>query len=201
MDADGRRCSRLRWPVGIRRELPRKSTKVVAAAAVGEGQAEQGVAGRKWYSIADAAAYLGISQPTIFRWMRENLISFYKVGGSTRFSQQNLDDVIEKTTGRKEAEAVAGRCAACGHAVLIEGRVQGTGRLYFRPDKTRFWTFEEAMVPIRAKTCPACGYIQMHAETSKLDSLRPEEDKTASPAASDSSQDPSPPPPARPSSG
>ncbi|MBN1672008.1 MAG: helix-turn-helix domain-containing protein [Kiritimatiellae bacterium] len=127
---------------------------------------------RKWFSVPEAADYLGVSQPTIFRWMKQGLISFYKVGGSTRFSQENLDDLIEKTTGQKEAETAAGRCAACGHSVLIEGRVQGTGRLYFRPDKTKFWVFEEAMVPIRATTCAACGHIQLQADTAKLKRLR-----------------------------
>lgn len=132
-----------------------------------------------WYSIREAADYLQISQPTMFRWMKQGTISFYKVGGSTRFSQQNLDDVIEKQTSMKEAASVAGRCAACGHSILVEGRVQGTGRLYFRPDKTRFWTFEEAMVPILAKTCTACGYIQMHADTGKLTRLTPKDEEGA----------------------
>jgi excisionase family DNA binding protein len=127
----------------------------------------------KWYSIRDAAEYLGVSQPTIFRWMKDGLLSFYKVGGSTRFSKDSLDVVIEKTTGRKEAEAAAGRCASCGHGVLIDGRVQGTGRLYFKPDKTRFWTFEESLVPTRARMCAACGYLQVHADTSKLSRLLP----------------------------
>ena len=84
--------------------------------------------------------------------------------------------MIEKTTGLKEAEAAAGRCASCGHNVLIEGKVQGTGNLYFRPAKTKFWVFQEGLVPIRSKTCAACGYIQMHADTSKLSRLRPEDD-------------------------
>lgn len=129
---------------------------------------------KQWYSVPDAAAYLGVSQPTIFRWMKDGLLSFYKVGGGTRFSREGLDAVIEKTTGRKEAEAVAGKCAACGHTVLIEGRLQGTGRLYFRPAKTKFWTFVEPMVDVTAKTCAACGYIHLHADTAKLKKLRPE---------------------------
>jgi excisionase family DNA binding protein len=131
-----------------------------------------GVKQPRWFSVGEAARYLGISQPTIFRWMKEGLLSFYKVGGSTRFSQENLDVVIEKVTGRKEAEAVAGRCAACGHGVMIEGKLQGASRLYFRPDKTRFWTFDEALVPLAAKTCAACGYVQIHADTAKLNRLR-----------------------------
>ena len=62
-----------------------------------------------WFSIKEASEYLGISQPTLYRWMKEGLLSFYKVGGSTRFTQEGLDAVVEKTTGRKEAEAATGR--------------------------------------------------------------------------------------------
>lgn len=126
-----------------------------------------------WLSIRDAAEYLGVSQPTIFRWMKDGLLSFYKVGGATRFSREGLDAVVEKTTGRKEAEAASGRCASCGHGLLLPGRLQGTGRLYFRPEKTRFWTFEEALIPMSAHVCAACGYVQIHADAAKLQRLRP----------------------------
>ncbi len=127
----------------------------------------------QWFSVRDAAKYLGVSQPTIFRWMKEGTLSFYKVGGSTRFAQEGLDAIIEKTTGLKEAEVAAGRCAACGHSVLIAGRLRGAGRLYFRPDKPKFWTLAEAMVPTDARVCAACGYIQLHADTEKLKKLKP----------------------------
>ena len=127
----------------------------------------------QWLSVRDAADYLGVSQPTIFRWMKEGTLSFYKVGGSTRFAQEGLDAVIEKTTGLKEAELIAGRCAACGHSVLVEGRIRGAGRLYFRPDRTTFWTLSEAMVPTKVRACMACGYIQWHADTEKLRKLKP----------------------------
>ena len=126
----------------------------------------------RWYSIGEAAKYLDVSEPTLFRWMKAGLISFHKVGGSTRFTREGLDAVIEKTTGRKEAEAAQGRCAACGHSVLIEGRLQGTGKLYFRPGKTRFWVFQESLVPTLAKACAACGYLQLHADTAKLTRLK-----------------------------
>ena len=129
----------------------------------------------KWYSIPEAAQYLKVSEPTVFRWMRKGLLSFYKVGGSTRFSQDGLDAVAEKRTGRKEAEAAAGKCAACGHGTLIAGRMQGTGRLYFRPAKAKFWTLQEPLVEVKALTCPACGHIQLHADTAKLGRLKPEE--------------------------
>jgi len=130
-----------------------------------------------WFSIPEAAEYLGVSRPTLFRWMKKGLVSFYKVGGATRFSREGLDAVIEKTTGQKEAEAAAGRCPACGHSFLVEGRVQGTGRLYFKPDRTKFWTMTEAMVPVRAKVCPACGFIQLFADVERLRKLKADEDK------------------------
>ena len=120
---------------------------------------------KRWHSVAEAAEYLDVSQPT----------TFYKVGGSTRFSKEGLDAVVEKTTGRKEAEAAAGRCAACGHNILVEGRVQGTGRLYFKPDRTRFWVFKESLVPLRARVCAACGFIQFNVDAEKLSKLRPED--------------------------
>ncbi len=134
---------------------------------------------KRWYTIPEAADYLGVSEPTIFRWMKGGQLSFYKIGGSTRFTQEGLEAVIEKTTGAKEAEAAAGRCAACGHSILVEGRLRGAGRLYFQPQETKFWTFQESMVPTLARVCTACGYIQLHADTSKLTRLLPgDEDAT-----------------------
>jgi len=129
------------------------------------------------YSIREAAEYLGVSQPTIFRWMKSGLLSFYKVGGSTRFSKEGLDAVVEKKVGRKEAEGASGRCAACGHGVLVAGRVQATGLLYFKPDKTKFWSFEESLISTRAHMCAACGHLQLHADTAKLGRLTPPEKK------------------------
>jgi excisionase family DNA binding protein len=135
---------------------------------------------RDWFTVQEAAEYLGVSQPTIFRWMKQGALSFYKVGGSTRFAKEGLDVVIEKTTGQREAEAVAGRCAACGHSVLVEGKLQGTGNIHFRPAKTKFWVFAEALVPTKCRVCTACGYIQMHADTSKLKKLTGKEDANGS---------------------
>ena len=130
---------------------------------------------QKWYSIKEATEYLEVSQPTIFRWMKEGILSYYKIGGATRFSKEGLDAIVEKTTGAKEAEQAAGRCIACGHTVLVDGRVQATGKLYFKPAKTSFWVFHEAMVPTQAKACPACGHIHFYIEPEKLTRLKPKE--------------------------
>jgi len=148
-----------------------------------DGKTSHGEAGaahaKRWYSIKQAAEYLQVSEPTIFRWMKDGLISFYKVGGSTRFSRNGLDAVIEKSTGRKEAEAAAGRCAACGHALLLNGRLQGAGKLYFKAERTHFWVMDHSLVPTTAKVCPACGYVQLFADTEKLGRLTADEKSDA----------------------
>jgi excisionase family DNA binding protein len=130
----------------------------------------------EWYSVKDAAEYLGVSEPTIFRWMKENVLSFYKVGGATRFTREGLNAVIEKSTGSAEAQAAQGRCAACGHGVLIEGQVQGSGRLYFHPSKAKFWVLTDSMIPTTAMACAACGHIQWHTDTAKLKRISKEID-------------------------
>jgi excisionase family DNA binding protein len=129
---------------------------------------------KTWYTVQEAAHYLDVSQPTVFRWMKQGILSFYKVGGATRFSKEGLDAVVEKTTGLKEAEAAAGRCARCGHSVLIQGSLQGTGKLYFRPSKSRFWVLAEALVPTNAIVCAACGHLHLHVDTAKLKRLSTE---------------------------
>jgi excisionase family DNA binding protein len=126
----------------------------------------------KWYSVQEAADYLGVSQATIFRWMKEGTLSFYKMGGATRFSREGLEVLFEKTTGTKEADVIANRCAACGHSVLVDGQIRGAGKLYFRPAKSAFWVLAEAMVPTHARVCAACGYIHLHADTAKLKKLK-----------------------------
>ena len=133
------------------------------------------VADKTWYTVREAAAYLGVSQPTIFRWMKAGILSSYKVGGSTRFSREGLDAAVTKRTSKQEAQTVKKQCAACGHANLVNGSLQATGKLYFRPEKARFWTLSEALVGTTAMVCEACGFVQVHADTEKLKKLMPEE--------------------------
>lgn len=127
----------------------------------------------EWFTIPQAARYLGVSEPTVYRWMKDGSLSFYKVGNATRFSREGLDAVVEKVTGRKEAVVAQTRCASCGHSVLVDGRLQGAGRLYFKPAHTRFWVLEESLVPVTARVCAACGYVQVHADVEKLGRLTP----------------------------
>lgn len=133
-----------------------------------------------WMTVKQAAQYLGVSEPTIFRWMREGTLSFFKIGGATRFRRENLDLVAQKVTAKEEGEQRAGRCAVCGHGFLLPGSVRSTGKIYFMPKKTKFFVFSESVVNLTAQACPVCGHVEMFADTAKLKKLMPREDADTS---------------------
>lgn len=133
-----------------------------------------------WLTIKEAADYLGVSEPTIFRWMRDGALSFFKVGGATRFRRENLDMVARKVTGKQEGKQKSMRCAVCGHGFLLSGDVRSTGKIYFMPRKTKFFVFSESVVNVAALACPACGHVQMVADTEKLAKLMRQQDLDAS---------------------
>lgn len=128
---------------------------------------------KDWFSIKEACEYLGISEPTLFRWMKAGKVSYYKVGNGTRFKKGNLDMVAEKKVSETEGELASQKCAVCGNAGLVEGRIQGTGRTYFRPSKPKFLTLTEPMIAVDASMCPVCGYVQLRGDTAKLGKVMP----------------------------
>src|SRR5580658_7771133 len=81
----------------------------------------------KWFSIREAAEYLDVGEPTLYRWMREGKITFRKVGDSTRFWQEDLDSVMQVFRSANEASKVREVCPICRHDQLSEGRVRGAG--------------------------------------------------------------------------
>jgi len=126
----------------------------------------------RWLSIKDAAVYLDVGEQTLYRWMRENKITYRKIGDSIRFLQEDLDVVVQIHPSQKDAAKVQEICPLCHHPELVEGVVQGTGRVYFRPKKTKFWTFRVADIPTQARMCPHCGGIFWFGAAEKLESLR-----------------------------
>ena len=143
-----------------------------------------------WMTVKEAARYLGVSEPTIFRWMREGTVSFFKLGGATRFRRENLDLVARKVTGKEEGERRAARCAICGHGFLLPGNVRSTGKIYFMPKKTKFFVLSESTVDVAAQACPVCGHVEMFADTSKLAKLMRQQDAEASEKADDVPDEP-----------
>ena len=51
----------------------------------------------EWMTLDEAAAYLKVSKPTIYRLCSENHLPFYKLAGTgaRRFRQSDLDAVLE----------------------------------------------------------------------------------------------------------
>jgi excisionase family DNA binding protein len=133
-----------------------------------------------WLNTREAAEYLGVSEPTIFRWMREGRVSFFKLGGSTRFKRENLDMVARKVTAAEEGEGKRTRCTACGHGYLVAGSVRSTGKVYFQPQRTKFFVLTDSMIQVSASACPACGHVQMFTDTEKLAKLMRDEETAAS---------------------
>ena len=126
----------------------------------------------KWYSIPEAAEYLDVGEQTLYRWMREGKITFRKVGDSTRFWQEDLDAVMQVFRSEKEAGQAREVCPFCHHDELVEGKVRGTGLVYFVPKKTKFWTLRDSFVETTAHMCTRCGAIAWFGDTDKLAALR-----------------------------
>ncbi len=128
----------------------------------------------KWYSIREAAEYLDVGEPTLYRWMREGKITFRKVGDSTRFWQEDLDSVMEIFPSAKGLDKAREVCPVCRHDELVEGRVRSTGLNYFNLQKAKFWTLKDSFIATKAKMCARCGAIVWFGDLEKLALLRKE---------------------------
>ena len=131
-----------------------------------------------WFSIKEAAEYLDVGEPTIFRWMREGKITYRKVGDSTRFWQQDLDAVMEVFHSGKEIENVKAVCPFCHSDDMVQGVFRTTGLNFFQPKKTKFWTLKDSNVESEARMCARCGAITLFGDTKKLAALRAENQKS-----------------------
>jgi excisionase family DNA binding protein len=142
----------------------------------------------KWFSIAEAAQYLDIGEPTLYRWMRDGKITYRKVGDSTRFWKQDLDSVMEVRHSDKDLEQVGAVCPACHSPELVEGTVQSSGLNYFKPRKTKFWTFKTSNVDTEAWMCARCGCVTWFGDVEKLASLKQSPSSGPEPGAESSSR-------------
>jgi len=134
--------------------------------------ADEPVSKPKWFSIKEAAEYLDVGEPTLYRWMRDNRITYRKVGDSTRFLQEDLDAVTEVHHSTKDAEKVKASCPLCRSEEWVEGYVQSTGLNYFRLKKTKFWTLKEGNVATQARMCGNCGVIYWFGDVAKMKALQ-----------------------------
>jgi excisionase family DNA binding protein len=132
----------------------------------------EAAAAKRWFSIKEAAEYLDVGEPTLYRWMRENKITYRKVGDSTRFWQEDLDAVMEVFHSERDLDKAREVCPVCRHDELVAGRVRTTGLNYFVPAKTKFWTLKDSFIPTTAKMCARCGAVVWYGDLAKLASLK-----------------------------
>jgi excisionase family DNA binding protein len=128
----------------------------------------------KWYSIQEAAEYLDVGEPTLYRWMRDGKITYRKVGDSTRFWQEDLESVMQVFHSTKDLDKAREVCPMCRHDELVEGKVRSTGLNYFTPKKSKFWTLKDSFVETQVKMCSRCGAIIWFGDVVKLAALRTE---------------------------
>ncbi|WDE96659.1 helix-turn-helix domain-containing protein [Lentisphaera profundi] len=126
----------------------------------------------QWYTIKQAAEYLSIGEPTLYRWMRDSKITVRKVGDSTRFLQEDLDSCIQVIPSKKDVEKLKKLCSSCHSEDIVKGNFKSTGKNYFAPEKSKFWTFKDSNVGSSAYMCCNCGAITLFGDTEKLESLR-----------------------------
>ncbi len=126
---------------------------------------------QRWYSIQEAAAYLEITEPTLYRWMREKKITFRKVGDSTRFWREDLDAVMQVFHSERSLEDNKTICPVCHSTEVSEGIFSSTGLNYFQPKKTKFWTLKSGNISTSATMCRRCGAITLFGDTAKLNAL------------------------------
>lgn len=126
----------------------------------------------RWFSVKDAAEYLEVGEPTLYRWMRDGKITYRKVGDSTRFLQEDLDSAVQIFPSQVDAGGVREKCPLCNHDDLVPGTARSTGVIYFQPEHTKFWTLKDSNVPVVARMCTRCGAVTHFGNTDKLAALR-----------------------------
>ena len=131
-----------------------------------------------WFSIKEAAEYLDVGEPTIYRWMRDKKLTFRKVGDSTRFLQQDLDAIIQVHPAEGDANRAREFCPVCHGTDLTSGNLRSTGLIYFQPDKTKFWTFRDSSIKIKSRMCADCGAIFQFGDTEGLCKIQPDPEKS-----------------------
>jgi excisionase family DNA binding protein len=144
----------------------------------------------RWYSIKEAAEYLDIGEPTLYRWMRENKITFRKVGDSTRFWREDLDAVMQVFHSERDIADVRQVCSNCHLGRMVEGVFRTTGLNYFQPSKTKFWTLKASNIPAKAYICDRCGWISLFGDTAKLAALMEKKKESAPPPSAGTSATP-----------
>jgi predicted nucleic-acid-binding Zn-ribbon protein len=63
------------------------------------------------------------------------------------------------------------KCPACESINLEPGTIQSTGRIYFRPENTKFLSLGTSDVPLTANLCMECGNVMLVGDLHKASKL------------------------------
>jgi len=133
---------------------------------------EKKAAAPEWFSIKDAAEYLNIGEPTLYRWMRDRKITYRKVGDSTRFLKDDLDAIVQVYLSEKNHQEARQCCPVCHSEDLETGIYRSTGLTYFQLKKTKFWTIRDSNIKTEARMCNRCGAVTIFGDLEKLHKIK-----------------------------
>jgi predicted nucleic-acid-binding Zn-ribbon protein len=61
------------------------------------------------------------------------------------------------------------KCLWCESERIESGKIMAMGgTAVFRPNNVKFWTLSEGAVPLEARVCLECGYVDIYASPKKL---------------------------------
>lgn len=123
----------------------------------------------KWLTISEACNYLEISEQTMFRWMRSGKITYYKVGKSTRFKEEDLDKAVDRVASKSYTAEDINTCQICGNTELINGVLSALGELVFKPEKSKFSIWKDSSINVTAQCCSKCGNITLKGNLEEKD--------------------------------
>jgi hypothetical protein len=63
------------------------------------------------------------------------------------------------------------KCLRCGGAQLQPGKIKSTGKIWFKPAKTKFLTLKTSNVDLQASLCLDCGTIDLTGDPGKAKAL------------------------------
>ena len=63
------------------------------------------------------------------------------------------------------------KCTTCGSEEVQPGKLQSTGRLYFRPGSSKFLGLRTANITVEGSICTNCGHIMLCGNVKKARAL------------------------------
>ena len=63
-------------------------------------------------------------------------------------------------------------CNRCGSNELMDGSLNSSGQVRFRPEEVKFLNLRTADISVKTRICMACGSIDLEGDIEKLKLLR-----------------------------